>query len=259
MRLKNSEKQPVVVMLTNAGVPETGLTVTINAWKISDESNVINAQTMNVIGTTGIYYYAAASMPDLSNEVLAIKIDGSASLDDADRYKWGVYFYGGTTGWVNDIGTLLTDTGTLKGNATTIINATDTVESSLTTINTDMAKDSTVAKESTTQARFDDVDSVLASISGGAGAVLVNHNYGSANNLQILNSVDSLPVEGSNIYAYLASDFNAGRLSVEYVKAISISNSSGQWANDMHLDAADYVLLVKHDNYQTGTKAVTIA
>jgi len=95
MRLINSESQPIIVALTNAGVPQTGLTVSIAIWKISDQSNVSpSPPTLTELGG-GIYFLPANKLPDISDDAIVYKIDGSATLADADRYKFGALVFGG--------------------------------------------------------------------------------------------------------------------------------------------------------------------
>ena len=216
MRLKNNEKQPIVVMFTDSGVPKTGLTPKISAWKISDESLIINNQDMSEIGSTGIYYYPAASLPNLSNDVLAVKCDGTATLAAADRYKAGAYFFGGTTGWVNDIGTILTNVDLIKTDTTDIIA---------------------------------DIAALGGNVFTGQGAVMVNHNYGGSNALQVIDE-NSAPLDGAKILIYLKSDYDAGLRTASYVKGFSQTLVTGLWEWNIHLDPATYYAIVSKDGYE---------
>jgi hypothetical protein len=69
---------------TDAGVPQTGLTPTIDVWE-SDGTQVVTAQTMTHVGG-GHYKYDFAGYDNEKDYV--VRADGGATLDDTDRYKF---------------------------------------------------------------------------------------------------------------------------------------------------------------------------
>lgn len=95
MRNTSQEQIDLIVYYSNNGAPATGLSVTLDAWLVSDNSQVITAQACTEIAGGG-YKYPKASMPsNISNDALFYRFDGSATLANPDRYKVGVLNYGG--------------------------------------------------------------------------------------------------------------------------------------------------------------------
>jgi hypothetical protein len=95
MRLFNGEQADIIVALTNEGAPATGLTVSIGIVKASDGSDVTpSPATLTSIGL-GLYKLPANKMPSTTDDTLAWRIDGSDTLADADRYKFGAVLFGG--------------------------------------------------------------------------------------------------------------------------------------------------------------------
>jgi hypothetical protein len=95
MRLYNGEQADIIVALTSEGAPATGLTVSIGIVKASDGSDVTpTPATLTSIGL-GLYKLPANKMPDTTDDTLAWRIDGSDTLADADRYKFGAVLFGG--------------------------------------------------------------------------------------------------------------------------------------------------------------------
>lgn len=78
----------VVIMsaFQNNGAPATGLTPVITIYDLSDNSVVVNAQNMTEVAN-GIYKYSFASY-DYTKDY-AIYVDGTATLNDVDRYQYG--------------------------------------------------------------------------------------------------------------------------------------------------------------------------
>jgi hypothetical protein len=71
-----------VVFFSNGGVPATGLTPSIIAYKkVSDGSEVASPPTITEIGV-GFYKFTATP-----GEALVVQVDGGAGLANADRYK----------------------------------------------------------------------------------------------------------------------------------------------------------------------------
>lgn len=98
---------------------------------------------------------------------------------------------------------------------------------------------------------LDKIDQVI-----GPGTIPVNHNYGGTDNLRVLDPAGN-GVDNVLIYAYLAEDYNAGRRTMNYVVARSITTADGRWERDMYLDAGVYVLVFFKQGYY-GPKAVQI-
>jgi len=71
-----------VIFFSNAGVPATGLTPTIDVYKkVSDATDVTPAPTVSEIGG-GFYKFTVTPA-----EALVVRMDGGGSLSDAEKYK----------------------------------------------------------------------------------------------------------------------------------------------------------------------------
>lgn len=71
-----------VVYISNFGVPETGLSPTIDIYKkVSDGSDVASPPVISELGG-GFYKFTASP-----SEALAVRVDVGATLADPDRYK----------------------------------------------------------------------------------------------------------------------------------------------------------------------------
>lgn len=95
MRLLNTELQPIVVAFTSEGAPTTGLVVSIGIKKVSDGSDVSPSPATLVSIGLGLYALLSDKMPSTTDDVLAWRIDGSDTLANADRYKFGALVFGG--------------------------------------------------------------------------------------------------------------------------------------------------------------------
>ena len=76
----------VVAAFTNKGVPETGLSPTVTGYDLSDNSVVINAQSMSEVGG-GVYKYDFTTYDSAKDYVYIC--DGTGTLPDFERYVFG--------------------------------------------------------------------------------------------------------------------------------------------------------------------------
>lgn len=95
MRFLNTEQQDIVVFLTNAGVPATGLTVSLAMRKVSDGSDVTPGDPTLVSIGLGAYKFSLAKIPSISDGSLFYRVDGSSTLSDVDRFDAGLMTFGG--------------------------------------------------------------------------------------------------------------------------------------------------------------------
>ena len=77
----------------------------------------------------------------------------------------------------------------------------------------------------------------------GDGSIIVDHNFGGSDNLRVLNSSTSQPIDNVLITAFLKSDFDAGNTGNVYIKAQSRTTVDGRWESPMNLDPETYTLL----------------
>ena len=73
----------IVVYFENAGVPQTGLSVTLDVYNVATGLKVLDSVSMDEIGG-GLYKYYFSGYNNEKN--YAAIIDGSASLTASDRY-----------------------------------------------------------------------------------------------------------------------------------------------------------------------------
>lgn len=85
----------ILAFFTNNGTPATGLTPTIRIRDLSDDSLVVNDESMSETGD-GHYKYNFSTYD--ANKDYAIRCDGGISLSDSDRYK-----YAGNENYIDDI------------------------------------------------------------------------------------------------------------------------------------------------------------
>lgn len=103
------------------------------------------------------------------------------------------------------------------------------------------------------------IDADISSISGGGGGgggdgdVLVDHNYGSDDALQIVSG--GVGIDGVTIRAYLSSDYSAGNY---IVRATAFTGTDGRWVTPMMLDSGTYTLVGTKDGRKTITVEVTV-
>jgi hypothetical protein len=80
----------------------------------------------------------------------------------------------------------------------------------------------------------------------GAGAVVVNHDYPTTDDMLIVDGANA-PVAGACIYIYTKADYEAGRTGPEYIVARSTSTTTGEWEQPVNLNAGDYYAYIfKH-------------
>jgi hypothetical protein len=125
----------ILAFFTSSGTPATGLSPTIRIYDLSDDSLVVNDDSMSEVGD-GHYKYDFATYD--ADKDYAIRCDGGISLSDSDRYK-----YAGNENYIDDIeNSSLADSNTyILGVSGDIINLqTDitNIQSDITTINTNV-------------------------------------------------------------------------------------------------------------------------
>jgi hypothetical protein len=93
----NTEKRPILVAFTNAGEPTLNLSVTIKIFDVSVPGVSIAASPASAYSIgAGTYGFSIGQLPASPTDgELVFRIDGSDTLEDADRYKFGVLVFGG--------------------------------------------------------------------------------------------------------------------------------------------------------------------
>lgn len=92
----------------------------------------------------------------------------------------------------------------------------------------------------------------------GRGAIPVDHNYGGTDALAYKTSTGR-GIADATIYAYLKSDYEAGRRSANYIIAESRTNVHGRWRAPMMLDPAKYKLVCfKTGQFGPDVKTITV-
>jgi len=74
----------IIVFFTSSGSPKTGLSPTIDIWKV-DGTQVVNSQSMTEIAG-GFYYYNFSSYDEDTD--YCIRADGTNTLSGSERYKF---------------------------------------------------------------------------------------------------------------------------------------------------------------------------
>ncbi len=74
----------IIAFFTNKGTPKTGLSPTLDVWKL-DATQVITSQAMTEIAG-GFYYYDFSAYDEDIDYV--IRADGTSTLSGADRYVY---------------------------------------------------------------------------------------------------------------------------------------------------------------------------
>lgn len=98
----------------------------------------------------------------------------------------------------------------------------------------------------------------ISDIPTGLGAVAVDHNYGGTDALRYVDGAGS-GIDNADIWIYLKSDYDAGRVSSNYVKAKTNTDVNGRWANPVNLDPATYTIHVyKQGEYGPDTQEITV-
>jgi hypothetical protein len=90
-------------------------------------------------------------------------------------------------------------------------------------------------------------------------AVMVDHDYGGADALQIVRN-DGHPIDGATVHAFVSADWAANRREPEYIVARALTDANGRWTSPMLLNPGNYVLLVyKAGEITSDTFDVTVA
>jgi hypothetical protein len=92
----------------------------------------------------------------------------------------------------------------------------------------------------------------------GGGTVPVDHDYGGANTLKVVDP-DGAGIQDVSIAAYLTSDYTGGQRGASYVRGRTTTNVQGQWRAPISLDPGSYTLVLsKPSNFETRTHALTV-
>jgi len=98
----------------------------------------------------------------------------------------------------------------------------------------------------------------ISDIPTGLGAVAVDHNFGGTDVLRYVDG-DGNGIDNADIWIYLKSDYDAGNVSSNYVKAKTNTDVNGRWANPVNLDPAIYtVYFYKQGEYGPNTQEITV-
>lgn len=84
---------------------------------------------------------------------------------------------------------------------------------------------------------------VLSSDLTGIGAIPVDHDYGGADSLRVVDP-DGAGIQDATIMAYLAADYVAGSRTANFVRGRVTTSVSGRWRSPLLLDIGDYKLVV---------------
>ena len=105
-----------------------------------------------------------------------------------------------------------------------------------------------------------DVGQITSAAGGsvGTGSVVVDHNYGGADNLAF-KTAGGAGIDNAVVKAYLKTDYDAGNFADAYVVAWVRTDVNGQWENAMNLDPDTYTFyFFKQGAYEPATKEVTV-
>lgn len=80
----NGVNMNIIAFFTNKGVPETGLSPTVDVWTLAG-GHTVNAQDMTEIAG-GFYYYDFTTYDE--DEDYVIRADGTDTLSGAERYVY---------------------------------------------------------------------------------------------------------------------------------------------------------------------------
>jgi hypothetical protein len=100
----------------------------------------------------------------------------------------------------------------------------------------DTAVNVTAALFDGTPIRTEDLDGII-----GSGSVEVDHDYGGADTYRYVTQ-NGVGIDDAIINIYLASDFNAGKRGVDFIKASSRTDINGRWVRPVMLDPETYVV-----------------
>lgn len=243
MRLLNTEQQPIIVAFTNAGAPATGLVVSIGIKKASDGSDVSPSPTTLTSIGLGLYALPSNKMPSTTDDVLAWRMDGSDTLDDADRYKFGALVFGGEL--EDRLDSIDTDLSTIDGIVDTINANTDTLEAGQISIASAVAAltaDATNAAQISIATAIQDVRDNLTTGSGSVSGI--DHDFGGTDNLRIVDG-NGAAIDQAEIHIFTKTDWDNNLRTSSDRKAQSFTDINGRWTDTVSLDPATYVIAAK--------------
>jgi hypothetical protein len=93
----------------------------------------------------------------------------------------------------------------------------------------------------------------------GTGPTLVNHNFGGLDNLTVENPSGG-GVQGAQIRAYLATDYNLGRTDAGHIVGLTTTDAAGHWVAPLMLSPGySYILVISQPNfYQTQVRQINV-
>lgn len=131
------------------------------------------------------------------------------------------------------------------------ISAGDVVAINVTGLPADTGINAVVSLRDATPLRADELT--------GAGATVVDHNYGGDASLTVM-TPQGVRIDGADILAFRGEDYEADRRTAAYVVSRTRTNVNGEWASPMMLDAGDYTLVIfKQGVIQTKVVDLTVA
>ncbi len=77
----------------------------------------------------------------------------------------------------------------------------------------------------------------------GDGSVIIDEDFGGTDNLRVLNSATSQPIDNVLITVFLKSDFDAGNTGDAFIISQARTTVDGRWQAPLNLDPATYTLL----------------
>jgi hypothetical protein len=86
----------------------------------------------------------------------------------------------------------------------------------------------------------------------GEGPIPVDHNYGGADNLRVLDP-GGAAIQGASITAYLSAEYDAGNRGSSFIRGRSSTDANGRWRSAMSLFPADYTLITVKPGYTLPT------
>jgi hypothetical protein len=93
----------------------------------------------------------------------------------------------------------------------------------------------------------------------GTGQIIVDHDYGGADNLRYVTN-DGGGIGGAIVRAYLSSEYSQGNRGRSYIVTETRTTTDGRWAQAMMLDAGTYTLVFyKHDAYGPDVQQITVS
>lgn len=230
MRLLNTEQQPIIVAFTNAGAPATGLVVSIGIRKASDGSDVSPSPTTLTSIGLGLYALPSNKMPSTTDDVLAWRIDGSGTLDDADRYKFGALVFGGEL--EDRFDSIDTELVGLGAGQVSIATAVDGIATGSAT------SEAQISIAAAVQDVRDNLTTGSGSVSG------INHNYPTTDNLLLIDE-NGNPLSQVEVHIFTKAKWDAGNRESSDREAQTFTDVNGRWTDTVSLDPGVYVIAGK--------------